>query len=60
MTISCENRFCVYWEENECIFDDIEINALGGCTSCVLIELSEEEAEEKRNEMLERFKSYHK
>lgn len=30
MTISCENRFCVYWEENECIFDDIEINALGG------------------------------
>ena len=29
--IICENYYCVYWKENHCVLEDIELDRLGTC-----------------------------
>lgn len=37
----CENRFCLYWQENRCQLSYITLDAPGLCESCVYLEFPE-------------------
>lgn len=37
--MKCENYFCVYQENGECRLDDIEIDILGNCDTCIYVDI---------------------
>ena len=48
----CENRFCVYQDDGECILDETGLDIMGACTSCIYINMSDEELAERKKKML--------
>ena len=41
--MQCENIFCIYWEENECILDNITLDIKGICQSCIYVDVQKNE-----------------
>ena len=37
--MKCENFFCIYQENDECILDEISIDITGACGSCIYIDI---------------------
>ena len=37
--MKCENLYCIYEKDGECILDEIEINASGMCGECILVSM---------------------
>ena len=48
----CENDYCIYWHKNRCILDEIYLNSMGVCESCINITIPEKELERLREEQL--------
>ena len=48
----CDNDYCIYWDNNECILNEIHLNNMGVCESCISITISEKELERLREEQL--------
>jgi len=55
MKIPCENRFCIYFENNECCLDGIALDAVGQCTSNILVSIEEEYLAQQRKRLLEQY-----
>lgn len=52
--ILCENEFCIYQENGKCILDVIELDISGMCQSCIYINISQEELDEKKKKLREK------
>ena len=37
--MNCENEYCIYNKDFECILSKIEVNGFGACDSCILVTL---------------------
>ena len=48
----CENKLCVYWEEDMCILEEVELDFQGKCTQCIYIDIDDEELEKYRKRTL--------
>ncbi len=48
----CENKFCIYWNENECILDDISLDVQGNCEDCIYVNIDEENLKAERQRSL--------
>ncbi len=48
----CENDYCIYWTDNSCILDDIYLDNLGICTSCIRISIPKKDLDEIRERQL--------
>ena len=46
--MQCENNYCAYWEEGECVLSKITINEIGMCEECVLVNFEKEELQKAR------------
>ena len=55
MKISCENGFCIYFENNECCLDGIALDAAGQCTSGIHVIIEEEYLAQQRKRLLEQY-----
>lgn len=49
----CENKFCIYQNNNKCIDDNIELDISGLCQSCILINIDDELLEKLKKKTLE-------
>ncbi len=58
MILTCENRFCVYWKEDLCTLDEIELNILGMCESCIYIDIDDDVLNELRTDQLNKLEEY--
>ena len=58
MILKCENRFCVYWKEDLCTLDEIELNILGMCESCIYIDIDDDVLNELRTDQLNKLEDY--
>lgn len=47
--MNCENNFCVYWEDENCILDNVSLDVLGCCKACILVEISDQDLKQARN-----------
>ena len=51
----CENIFCIYNSDDRCQLDEIELDIIGNCKTCVYVEIGKKELEKKKKEQLEKF-----
>ncbi len=50
----CENRFCLYWQENRCQLSYITLDAPGLCENCVYLEFPEKFLRMERRRQLDK------
>lgn len=48
--MNCDNSFCIYWQDNRCLLEEISLDRLGQCMDCIYVEIKEEELAEHRKE----------
>lgn len=48
----CENLFCIYYSDEECILDEIELDICGNCKCCIYVDIPEKQLAKKRHEGL--------
>lgn len=53
----CENRYCIYWENGKCTLDEIYLDELGICESCIRISIPDEKLHKIREKQLEELES---
>ncbi|WP_325214269.1 hypothetical protein [Oscillibacter sp.] len=53
MRVTCGNQFCIYWSDDACTLERIDLDDQGGCIDCMPIKLSEEFLARKRKELLD-------
>lgn len=51
----CEQRFCIYNDEDECLLDEIEVNVIGMCDSFILVPISKKTLKTAKNQLLSEF-----
>ena len=57
--MSCENEFCIYNRDFQCILDEVNLDALGTCSSYINVELVKKFLEaEKERQLREIAKSF--
>lgn len=54
---SCENLFCIYWEENKCILSNISLDVQGNCQDCIYVDLQKMTLAEARKQMRKKLES---
>lgn len=40
--MNCENIFCIYQRENQCILEKINLDIMGACTDCIYVNIGYE------------------
>jgi hypothetical protein len=40
--LKCDNDYCIYNKKQQCILDEVGIDAIGMCDSCIILSLDEE------------------
>lgn len=40
--LTCENEFCIYQNQGECILKSIQLDIQGNCVDCIYINVEEE------------------
>ncbi|MBE6749522.1 MAG: hypothetical protein E7557_09905 [Ruminococcaceae bacterium] len=60
----CENKFCFYQSQNECIYNDVELDCNGTYKRCIKIKLNDEELknlkEDSKNDLIYLAKEFSK
>lgn len=51
--MKCENKFCVYWQEDACLLDEISLDSQGCCEECVYVNVEEEILNKKRTDFFQ-------
>lgn len=52
--MQCENLFCVYWADHECILNNITLDIKGVCQSCIYVDIKESDLYNFRCKVLQR------
>ncbi len=51
----CENCYCVYWEKDRCILDEISLDMRGCCDECAYVVVDEAILLSERDRLLESY-----
>lgn len=51
----CENLFCIYWSNDECVLDNISLDIQGSCTSCIYVNIDESILKSQRKNITPNF-----
>ena len=57
--MNCENKFCIYWEDDYCTINEISLDILGTCTSCIYVDIDDKTLKEEREKALKRIDYYY-
>lgn len=50
--MNCDNCFCIYFKQGQCILEKISLNNLGSCENCIYIDIDEETLQKEREKSL--------
>lgn len=53
--MKCENAFCIYQSEGDCILDSVCINSLGMCTECIYPNIAPDILNEAKAKLLQAY-----
>lgn len=40
--LSCENEFCIYQKNGNCIFESVQLDIQGNCVDCIYINIEKD------------------
>ena len=52
----CENLFCIYWEAEKCILDEISLDIQGNCESCIYVDIDPNLLQKERKKLLDQLR----
>ena len=52
--MDCENIFCIYQSKGKCTVEEIEIDSMGMCATCLYPEIDKKVLERAKRDILER------
>ncbi len=53
--MKCENCFCIYQENEECILNDINIDITGQCDSCICVNIPSTDLHKYKKQLRDNF-----
>ena len=53
--MNCENNFCIYQRNGNCILNEISIDSSGMCTECIYPDIDEEILKDAKLKVLKSF-----
>lgn len=51
----CENLFCIYQQEGECLLEEIQLDRAGVCTSCIYPSFDEDFLRKEKSKLLQKY-----
>ena len=51
----CENNFCIYCDNNQCILENISLTANGTCSDCIHINIDDDILKSEKQKLLNKF-----
>ncbi len=51
--MNCENRFCIYCNSAKCTLNEINIDSMGMCGACIIIDLDDDILKPVKRKILE-------
>ena len=51
----CENIFCIYWKNEECILGEVSLDIMGNCQDCIYVDIEDDVLENYRNKLLNKY-----
>ena len=50
--LSCQNEFCIYQKQGNCILNSVSLDIQGNCLDCVYINIEEESLNDLKEKQL--------
>lgn len=50
--LSCENKFCIYQKQGNCILKSVQLDIQGNCLDCIYINIEEDTLEKLKEKLL--------
>lgn len=55
MSLSCENEFCIYQKQGNCILNSVQLDVRGSCLDCIYINVEEGVLNKFKEQLLKKF-----
>ena len=56
--MKCENLFCLYEENGNCILDKISLDIIGQCTNCIHVDIPKNDLDKYKSIHLNKMEDY--
>ena len=53
--MECENTFCIYEKDGNCILEEVSLNVFGACESCIYVPIDREYLETQKQKLLKEY-----
>ncbi len=50
--LSCENEFCVYQKQGDCVLESVQLDIQGNCVDCVYINIEKDTLKNLKEKLL--------
>ena len=51
----CDNHFCIYQQEGECLLEEIQLDCTGVCTNSIYHTLNEDYLQQEKVKLLQKY-----
>ncbi len=53
--LSCENEFCIYQKQGNCILESVQLDIRGNCIDCIYVNIDENTLCNLKEQLLKKF-----
>ena len=50
--MQCENQYCIYWQDDSCLLNEVSLDVRGCCQSCIYATIPESLLKNSRESLL--------
>ncbi len=51
--MTCENIFCIYQRNNNCLLEEIKVDITGACADCIYVNIGQRKLKELKENQLQ-------
>lgn len=56
--LSCENKFCIYQNQGNCMLESVQLDNQGSCIDCISIHIEEEALSNLKENLLKNLQDF--
>ena len=54
--LSCENEFCIYQKQGNCILESVHLDIQGNCMDCIYVNIEDDDLNRLKEKLLEKLR----